>query len=198
MRRHSVDQFMYQTRIAMHITGRDTRKRIASMFMMIGVVIWSGASAIGLSIGALIIINEILSFVVVKAMPKGQSDESIAIGLAFWGLNCTLILVYLSFSIVLGNSPSIAFMIAGYLWLFGIYVHTSNSYSFLPFYNWSLMLPSFLVAFGLLYVSSNHQIYPASRVEWLVVAMLMVIYIVNTIETMDKHDDTQAALARAQ
>jgi hypothetical protein len=31
-----------------------------------------------------------------------------------------------------------------------------------------------------------------------VVAMLMVIYIVNTIETMDKHDDTQAALARAQ
>jgi hypothetical protein len=74
MRRHSVDQFMYQTRIAMHITGRDTRKRIASMFMMIGVVIWSGASALGLSIGALIIINEILSFVVVKAMPKGQSD----------------------------------------------------------------------------------------------------------------------------
>ena len=198
MRRHSVDQFMYQTRIAMHITGRDTRKRIASMFMMIGVVIWSGASAIGLSIGALIIINEILSFVVVKAMPKGQSDKSIAIGLAFWGLNCTLILVYLSISIVLGNSPSIAFMIAGYLWLFGIYVHTSNSYSFLPFYNWSLMLPSFLVAFGLLYVSSNHQIYPASRVEWLVVAMLMVIYIVNTIETMDKHDDTQAALARAR
>ena len=47
MRRHSVDQFMYQNRIAMHITGRDTRKRIASMFMMIGVVIWSGASARG-------------------------------------------------------------------------------------------------------------------------------------------------------
>lgn len=197
MRRNSIDQFMYQTRISMHISARDTRKRLSASFMMIALIVWADAAHMALMIGIAVVIIEAVALVVINAMPKGQSDKAITIGVTFWIINWVSMLVFLSLSFVLAQSGSIAFIIAAYLWLFGIYVHTSNSFSFLPIYNWTLMVPAFSAAFGLFYVSSQQQIFFASRTEWLVVAMLMVVYIVNTIETMNMHTDTQAALARA-
>ena len=198
MRKDWTEKFIYQTRIAMHIARRDLRKRVASAGMMVGVVAWSGNAFAGYAIGATILVIEITVIALRSMMPKKDTEKAIYIGLVFAAINAASMLVFLSFSGVLVTHPSIAFVIAGYLWLFGIYVHTSNSFSFLPIYNWTLMLPAFIAAFVLFYLSSQSEVTAGTRTEWLFASVLMVIYVVNTIETMEKHNDTQAALAQAR
>lgn len=198
MRQHWVDQFIYQTRISMHISERDTTKRLATAGMMVGILHWAGSAQTALMIGAFIVLFEIIGRFLMRFMPRKETDLAVGIAIGFWALNCVSMLPFLAFSVVLTSHSSMAFVIAGYLWLFGIYVHTSNSFSFLPIYNWSLMTPAFLAAFYLFYNSSQHAIEVGTSAQWAVAAAMMVIYIVNTIETMQRHNDTQAALARAR
>ena len=198
MRQNWVDQLVYQTRISMHISERDTPKRLAIAAMMAGVLQWAGSGAIGVALGVFVIFTEILARLLLKVMPREENNRAFHISIGFLLVNFFSILPYLAFSATLTTSNSMAFVISGYLWLFGIYVHTSNSFSFLPIYNWSLMTPAFCAAFALFYISSGHPIEVGNSSEWAIVAAMMVIYIVNTIETMEKHNDTQAALARAR
>ncbi len=198
MRKDWIDKFIYQTRISMHIAWRDLRKRVASAGMMVGVVAWSGNAIAGYVIGATILVIEITVIMLRYMMPKKDNEKALYIGLVFWAINATSMLVFLSFSVVLVIHTSVAFVVAGYLWLFGTYVHTSNSFSFLPIYNWTLMPPAFIAAFVLFYLSSQSEVAAGTRAEWLIASVLMVIYVVNTIETMEKHNDTQAALAQAR
>ncbi|MDG1864390.1 MAG: EAL domain-containing protein [Yoonia sp.] len=182
----------------MHIVWRDLRKRVASAGMMVGVVAWSGNPIAGYSIGAVIVIIELSVIVLRHIMPKKDTERALFIGLVFWSINAVSMLVFRSFSVVLVTHSSMALVLAGYLWLFGTYVHVSKSFSFLPIYNWGLMPPAFIAAFVLFYLSSQNEVTAGTRVEWLIAAVLMVIYIANTIETMEKHNDTQAALAQAR
>jgi len=198
MRRHWVDHFMYQTRISMHISARDTRKRLATTAMMLTVIYFAGNLTEIVAIFSLILGSELLAWILVTSMPDRRSEKGLFIAVGFWFLNWISIIPYLAFSILLAQNESIAFVIAGYLWLFGVYVHTSNSFSFLPIYNWSLMIPAFGASFLMFYLSSSHEIDSSPPLEWAIAGVMMIVYIVNTIETMDKQNDTQAALARAQ
>lgn len=198
MRKDWIEKFIYQSRISMHISVRDTRKRVASVCMMIGVVAWGGHATIGCVLAAIIFLMEVAAYLLREAISKTDNERTLAICFFFWIINWTSMFGFLGFSLVLVSHPSTALVIAGYLWLFGIYVHTSNSFSFLPIYNWSLMAPAFLFAFPLFYLTSRNDMGPSPDVEWMIAAMMMVVYIVNTIETMQKHNDTQAALAQAR
>lgn len=198
MREDWIEKIIYQTRISMHISQRDTRKRVASTAMMLGVVTWADHLNIGIILSLCLILIEFLAILLRYLMPKKDNDRALAISFCFWVINWLSMFGYLAFTLILIASSSLAMVIAGYLWLFGIYVHTSNSFSFLPIYNWSLMAPAFLIAFPIFYITSRNEIGPSPDVEWMIAAGMMVIYIVNTIETMEKHNDTQAALAQAR
>jgi len=186
MRRHWVDHFMYQTRISMHISARDTRKRLATTAMMLTVIYFAGNLTEIVAIFSLILGSELLAWILVTSMPDRRSEKGLFIAVGFWFLNWISIIPYLAFSILLAQNESIAFVIAGYLWLFGVYVHTSNSFSFLPIYNWSLMIPAFGASFLMFYLSSSHEIDSSPPLEWAIAGVMMIVYIVNTIETMDK------------
>ncbi len=198
MRHNWLDQFLYQTRISMHISERDTTKRLATTAMMVGVGIWAGNTRTSLLIGCTIVFFEIIGLALMRLMPRRDFQSMALVSVAFWCVNFLSVMPYLAFSVLLASHSSIAFVVAAYLWLFGIYVHTSNSFSFLPIYNWSLMTPAFGAAFLLFYVSATHPIVEGTTAHWLLAAAMMGIYIVNTIETMEKHNDTQAALAQAR
>ena len=105
---------------------------------------------------------------------------------------------FLSFSVILSNSDSIPFILAGYLWIFGILVHVSNTFGQLPFYNWSQMIPAFGATFLMFINLSQNPTHDASRIEWWMLAALVVVYIVNTLDTMNRQKDTNRALERAR
>jgi len=182
----------------MHISERDAVKRMASMFLMVGVSFAAGAPRAGILIGVWVIVVEIIGHILVSLMAKQDSSKSLKMALGFWTNNCLSVLPYLAFSILLSLQDSLAYLLAGYIWLFGIYVQTSNSFGMLPYYNWSLMTPAFGTAFILLFNSDSHSLEHSTTFDWLVVSFTMIAYIIATLETMNNQKDTVKALARAR
>ncbi|MFG5384182.1 putative bifunctional diguanylate cyclase/phosphodiesterase [Yoonia sp. R2-816] len=198
MRRNLTEQFLHQTQITGHISGRDVSKRVATAALIVCVCMYAGFLEQALIAGACIIVLEILAYPLNKR--AGQFDKplgmktAVAVFLVNWGS----MLPFLSFSIILSQSDSLPMVLAGYLWAFGIFVHVTNTFGLLPFYNWTQMTPAFATVFLMLWILSQNPAFAATQTHWLVAVGLMVVYIVNTFTTMVRQKDTHDALTRAR
>lgn len=121
MRRQLIDHFIHQTQIAGHISGRDVAKRSATTLLMVCVCIAAGFIAEGLIIGAVIIALEMIAFPLNKR--ASQFENPIGARRAIWVffVNWAAMLPFLSFAVTLSYSDSLPFVLAGYLWVFGVF-----------------------------------------------------------------------------
>ena len=108
------------------------------------------------------------------------------------------IVPYLAFAFLLSFDSSHAYQLGAYIWLFASYVHISNTFGLLSFYNWSLMVPAFGTAFLLFRNSADMTLTQSTTTDWAVVSVMMGGYIYNTIGTLSNNKDTETALSRAR
>ncbi len=198
MRRNRIDHFLHQTQIAGHISGRDVAKRVATAALITGVCIYAGFTMQALVAMAFVMLLEIVAYPLNKR--ASQFDQSISpfTAIAVFIVNWAAMLPFLSFAIILSHSASLPFVLAGYIWAFGIFVHVTNTFGLLPFYNWSQMTPAFATIFWMLWNLSHNPAHMALPIEWIITAAMMVVYIVNTFDTMTRQKDTHRALERAR
>ncbi len=194
----SFDIIRYQTRFAAHVASRDVGKRLAAAAMMVSILLWIGYTQLGVLIGAGIIAYEVLMREMVRILPERDEDMSKLYVFAVWLINSSSMIFYLAPAFPLASEPSAALLLGGFLWLFGVFVHITNTFAALSFYNWSLMVPAFGSAFGVFWVAARNQFLPSSHLEWTITAGMMVVYIFNTFETLHKQKDTQRALNAAR
>lgn len=199
MLRRLYETARHETRFVVHIAARDLAKRIAA-FGLISFVAWlSGAPEGTLALVAcLAVLSEISAQILARIKPEREEDFTPAFVLAMWTTNVASSLVYLWPSVLLASQPSLALLLAGFMWLFGVYVHISNTYIALPFYNWSLMIPGFGAALAVFGAAMNMEYIPSSMVDWWIAATLLLVYAANTYETMTTQKDTQRALSAAR
>ena len=198
MRMPTLRQIRHETRFVMRISDRDLPTRVATGLMMLSVCWWAGAQTIAIALALILAFFELAAKVVTRWMPQRDADISIAAVFGIWLLNITSAVFYLLPGLVLANQTSVAFLMAGYLWLFGVYVYISNSFAALPFYNWSQMTPAFGAAFVMFYLASQTVHSASTPQEWLVTYGLMLVYMFNTTQTMSAQKDTQRELDRAR
>ncbi|MEO1639299.1 MAG: EAL domain-containing protein, partial [Pseudomonadota bacterium] len=103
-----------------------------------------------------------------------------------------------AYAVILSNSDPLPFVLAGYLWVFGIYLHVSNTFGLLPLYNWSQMGVAFATVFVMLWNLSQNPVHDAPAMFWWVTVLMTVVYIVTTSDTMNLQKDTHAALEKAR
>ncbi|OUD10552.1 hypothetical protein BVC71_03410 [Marivivens niveibacter] len=195
---NNFDKIRYQTRFAIHVATRDIAKRLASAAMMMGILWWLGYGKIAAAMWGVVIVYEVIAHLLTRQLPERDEDMSAAYVFLIWLVNCTSVLVYLAPALILAAQPSSAILLAGFLWLFGVFVHITNTFAALPFYNWTLMLPSFGSAFVVFWLASKNTFPPSSDGEWIITSMMMLAYIFNTYETLHKQKDTQRALNAAR
>ncbi len=194
----SFDKIRYQTRFAIHIATRDIAKRLASAAMMMIILWWLGYGIVALIMSSCFIAYEFAAHSIARRLP--ETDDEMTGGYVFmvWLVSCTSVLFYLAPSFFLAIEPSSAMLLAGFLWLFGVFVHIANTFAALPFYNWSLITPSFATAFAVFWLASQNAFLPSQSDDWLITTGMMVVYIFNTFETLHKQKDTQKALNTAR
>ncbi|MBI1415953.1 MAG: EAL domain-containing protein [Limimaricola sp.] len=192
------EKIRYQSRFVVHISRRDLPKRLASTFLVCGIMLWLGEWRSAALIGGAILFFEACGLTLHLTMPARDALVSPGRVLVIWLVNWTSIGAFIAPAFVFTGQGSVAMLLAGYLWLFGIFVHISNTFAALPFFNWSLMIPSFSAAFVVYYLSAGMVYAQASPWQWLVTAGMMVVYIFNTVETLSKQKDTAHALERAR
>ncbi|RYG89703.1 EAL domain-containing protein [Loktanella sp. IMCC34160] len=194
----TIDKLRYQTSIVVHIEARDRLKRIASALMLVALLQFLGQITFSHWFLGLVAAAECASYLMYRKIPSNFRKIPIPLMSAIWLLNLASTVVYVSPALVLASTPTTAMLLAGYLWIFGIFVHTTNNFATLPLYNWTLMVPTFLTSFAIFWLASQIDYGPAGREEWLITTAFMVVYCFNTIETLHKQKDTRRALNAAR
>ena len=198
MRAKLIDHFLHQTKITGHISGRDVAKRVMTAGMITCVCMYAGFPVAALIAAACVLMIEVISYPLNKRASIFDATLSLPMAIAVFIVNWAAMLPFLSFAVILSHSDELPFVIGGYLWAFGIFVHVTNTFGLLPFYNWSQMTPAFATIFWMLWNLSQNPAHAAAPTAWAIAAAMMIVYIVNTFDTMTRQKDTHRALRRAR
>lgn len=198
MHRLRTEDFLHQTQIAGHISGRDVVKRLAAAALMVTICIIAGFHSQALVAGLCILCLEVAAYPLNKRASQFEKQLSLSAAISVFTINWAAMLPFLAFAVILSQSDAMPFVLAGYLWAFGIYVHVSNTFGLLPFYNWSQMILAFGAIFLMLWNLSQNPVHASAHMHWLLTAVLTIVYIVNTFDTMNSQKDTHRALNRAR
>ena len=198
MRAITLEKLQHETRFVSLVSTRDVAKRLASIGMILGICWHAGFVTAVLLIVGFIILFEISAQLIAARLPDRDEDIGNGLMVAMWLTNIPSAVTYLMPSLLLAAQPSQALLLGGMLWLFGVYVHISNTFVALPIYNWCLMIPAFLISFLMFWIASGTDFVPSDHVDWAITVALTLIYGINTIETLSRQKDTQTALDQAR
>jgi diguanylate cyclase (GGDEF)-like protein len=188
----------HQTRIVLHITSRDLLKRVAAMALVLCICWYSGAGNEVFVTAGVILMTEVIARYCDDILPDRDDDLGLPLILTVWAVNSVSTVAYLWPGVILAGQGSVALLLAGFMWMFGLFVHISNTFVALPVYNWSQMVPAFFTALVLIWTASQAGHAPGPPGEWLVLMALMGVYASNTAETLNQQKDTQRALNAAR
>jgi diguanylate cyclase (GGDEF)-like protein len=188
----------HQTRIVLHITSRDLLKRIAAATLVLSICWYSGGGTAVLVTGGIILLTEVIARICTDILPDRDNDLGLPLILTVWSVNSVSTIAYLWPGVILAGQGSVALLLAGFMWMFGTFVHISNSFIALPVYNWSQMIPAFGTGLVLIWTAANSGHAAGSPGEWVLLMALMGVYASNTAETLNQQKDTQRALAAAR
>ncbi len=188
----------HQTRIVLHITNRDLLKRVMAMTLVLAICWYAGAGTEVYVTAALILLTEVIARWCSDQLP--DRDDAIGLPLIFtvWIVNSVSTVAYLWPGVILAGQGSVALLLAGFMWMFGLFVHISNTFIALPIYNWSQMIPAFFTALVMIWTASQVGHTPGPPGEWMVLMAAMGVYASNTAETINQQKDTQRALNAAR
>jgi diguanylate cyclase (GGDEF)-like protein len=188
----------HQTRIVLHITNRDFFKRIASLVMMFAICRYGGSTTELFVTTGIILLTEVAVRLCGQMIPDRDEDLALPFMLTVWAINSASTIAYLWPSVILAGHGSVALLLMSFMWMFGLFVHISNTFVALPLYNWSQMLPAFGTAFYVMWTAAGANHTTGLPGEWIVLMAGMAVYVSNTIETLNQQKDTQRALATAR
>jgi diguanylate cyclase len=198
----SLDNIRDETRLVARVTSRDVAKRIGALALILCVCALAGERWSILPIAALALLSEVSAAFITRAMPPEGRDPSIRLMVAMWITNIPSTIVFLSPALLLVGSEEIPLVMAGFMWVFGIYVHLSNTFVAMPFYNWSQMVAAFGTGLGVVVVAGLHHGLLDRPFLWVVMLGLCVVYGSNTVATLalqkEFHEDLAAARHEAR
>jgi diguanylate cyclase (GGDEF)-like protein len=188
----------HQTRIVLHITNRDLLKRIMAFALVLAICWYAGAGVVVFITGGLVLLTEVIARFCSDMLPERDDDLGLSLIIIVWVVNSVSTVAYLWPGVILAGQGSVALLLAGFMWMFGLFVHISNSFVALPIYNWSQMIPAFCTALVMIWTASQVGHAPGPPGEWMVLMAAMGVYASNTAETLHQQKDTQRALNAAR
>ncbi len=196
----SLDTLRHEARFALLVMRRHLGKRLATGALVLGIAALAGvAQGPLLGMAALILLTEAVALAALRRLPPGD-EAPLALSLVTLANSVLSTAAYLLPSLALAAIDDVIWVGAALIWVFGVFVHISNSYVSLPFFNWSQMVPAFGVGLGVVIVAgtSQHSHGPDGWWHWGIVVGQFLVYCVNTVETIRGQKETQAELAQAR
>ena len=195
MHHRLLDQLQHETPVAMHISRRDLVKNLAGF--SVGALI---AAHAGMAVGAVVLAVVVLVLEYLSVSIRGRSGDRSQpwVVLTQWAINVLATGAYLGPAVMLAGQPSIALLLVGFIYLFGVSVHVSNTFVALPVYNWSQMVPVLLAAAVVMLVAQQTRYLGSSDLDWGLALAVLLIYAFSTIITINSQKDTQRQLDAAR
>lgn len=198
MQKLFLEKLHSETHLWVHILHRDMARRLATLAFVLFLCGVAEKLTTTVIIGLILYGFEAASYLINRKALILEKSMSTRRATGIWFIGWSSLIFYFFPTLALVQTGSIALIVAGYMWMFGVYVYVTNTFSLLPFYNWSLMIPSFIASIPIFWVTSTVEVSASPPLHWLFAAGLMLIYSVNTFETMNKQKDTSEQLKIAR
>lgn len=198
MFRNWIAHFVHQTQIAGHISGRAVSLRIVMATLMFWTCAAGGFFVAGATTFGLIVLIEIVARPLNRRASQFDKPLGTRTALAIFVVDVGSMFPFMAFGVILSLSDSLPLVLGGFIWTFGVFVHVSNNYGLLPFYNWSQMTVAFGAAGMILWNLMQNPAHGGLQSHWVGTAALLVVYFSNTIGTMTRQNETHRALELAR
>jgi diguanylate cyclase len=182
----------------MQVSVRDLVKRLTSILPMLLICYLTGDALTVLALAALVLLTEIILLFCQSILPERSEEVSIPLIAVMWATNSVSTFAYFAPAILLAMQPSVPLLLAGFIWIFGVSVYITNTFTALPYYNWSQLVPGFIVVALTMWAAATAGHVSGGGWEWAMAAGIMIVYGSNTVQTLIMQRVTQNALIAAR
>ncbi|SLN28472.1 putative bifunctional diguanylate cyclase/phosphodiesterase [Roseisalinus antarcticus] len=190
------EQIRHEAHIVAHIMRRDTLKRISTISFILFICIYADRASAALGVGAAFIFSETGLFAfhwLRRRTTSCRNWSPRAIGV-FLGLCTVSMVTFCAPVIALASQGSVAILVAGMLWLFGVIVHVTNSFFAAPLYVRWQMIPCYGTVVLMIWNTAKSGLVNGSTTEWAIVGVALLTYAANTRQTILMQKDTKDEL----
>lgn len=193
-----IDALRHQTRVVHYLAGRNRPKHMSSMALAIGVSLYFGLFDQIWWLALLVVVYETVNTVQKHRLP--DKDEEVSGGqILSLLLVCMMsVATYVGFGVVFVSQGSLALLVFGLTWTFGVFLFISTTYSQFPLFINLQLVPAAAVAANTMHVIANSTYSPSTGDQWGVMALGFAVYSWTTVEVAIKGQDTSRALRQAQ
>ena len=187
------DRFIFETRLTIHIVRRDRLRRMSLMPLVSGIMyfIQDYRAAIGMAV--MVCVSELLAYLAGAGQRLDGPPPRLLRCALVWIVAIMTTVIYMFAATLFASGNSTATLICSCIWMFGALVHISNSFVAVPLYNWSMLVPAYMVVIKMVHVLFSQEVMPSQPFEGYLVVGLLVVYFANTVQTTQNHKDTLSA-----
>ena len=177
---------------------RDTPVQVVAALIVCTLTFWAGHTAIAVLIGIWMVCVEWVTFRLVKRLAPFASFERDQILLLTLILGCANAIIYLIPSLYLAGNPSVAMKLMAIIWVLGVQIHITNTWSRVPTFLLARLVPTFFMLVLTVFQASATTPAPSTQIEWTVALAFVFAFIYISIETIRHHIITERSLVEAE
>ncbi len=180
---------------ALAATGDVRLLRLGSVTVMLGIVAYGRGPAVASMLAAIILFAEAL---LILARRFATSDGALASRetlVMFWCATWTASWCYFAPAILIADLHSVPLLITALLWTFGVFTHIANSYTRLPVFLWSQLVPGYFSVIVVVLRSEQGIILGVPWLEWAFAVGMLVLYLGTATVSIAVLTRTQSTLA---
>ncbi len=183
-------------RPALVATGQLRALRLISIGVMLGIVAYAYDSFATIVVGIIIAISESMLIGVQRFAPGEGRDAPRWMLVTFWGATITASWTYFAPAVLIAGVHSVPLLITALLWTFGVFSHIANSYTRLPAFLWSQLVPGYVTVAFIVAISDPLTIMGPQWPEWIFAFGMLFLYYGTSTVSIAVLTRTQSALAR--
>ncbi len=187
------ERFIFETRLTIHIVRRDRLRRVSLVPLVSGIMVMTGNNRAAATMALVVTLSELAAWLAgagqrIDGPPPGRMRC-----LTVWSVSVVTTMLYMMVATLFASGGTTAMLICACIWMFGTLVHISNSFVAVPIYNWSMLIPSYLVVIAIVHDIFLQPVAMSSPLEGYILAGLLLVYFANTVQTTQNHKDTLSA-----
>ena len=181
-----------------HLATRDIPLQVPAGLLLCAICFNLGYATVAITVATILLVSEFSIILLCKqrAPFSGLSKDRVFLSVLFL---CTAnTFLYLTPALYLASDPSLAMKMTGMLWILGVQVYISNSWTRVPVFLYGMLLPAMMMTVFAFFELPHSPPVASSMTHWAIAFTFVVIFIYSSIDSLRQHMETEAALFRAE
>ncbi|WP_386680448.1 putative bifunctional diguanylate cyclase/phosphodiesterase [Loktanella sp. R86503] len=187
------DRFILETQLTAHIVRRDRLSRMSVIPVVCAILAYCEDYRSAAIIAATVTISEAAAYLAGAGVGIDAPPPPLRRCAAIWTVAIVTTAIYMAAGALFGAGATTAAVICACIWMFGALVHVSNSFVAVPIYNWSMLLPSYIIVAVVISNLFARSFAPPDPMDAITVGGLLLVYFANSVQTTQTHKDSISA-----